>query len=192
MTVRPNTKELTMDFTWFTNTQFNGWINSRLATSICYLKFRSNLNCTESLISQAPMRKNINQFLICGMIEERPTLTILIKSSNTEWTKLQNWKKKSKQLWEWQMSWKHPSQLLKLSTPVPRIQNMLLAPWLKSCNRCMNPTIWPANWSMDFHTFTGNLGTDLSNISTTEDCSATFHPTTLLTAGCLWIWTVIS
>lgn len=91
-------RELTMVFMSFMNMLFNGLINSKLAMNIFFQKFKSNQNFLGSLISQEPMRKNTNQFPTFGTKEERFTLTILIKSFNTEWIKQPNLKKKNKQL----------------------------------------------------------------------------------------------
>ena len=98
-----NMKELTMVFMLFTNMLFNGLIKSKLAMNTFFQKFKLNLNFLVSLILLELMKKNMNQFPTFGMKEERFTLTILIKSSNTEWMKQPNSKKKNRQLWEWQM-----------------------------------------------------------------------------------------
>jgi len=77
---------------------FNGLINSKLAMNTFFQKFKLNLNFLVSLILLELMKKNMNQFPTFGMKEERFTLTILIKSSNTEWMKQPNSKKKNRQL----------------------------------------------------------------------------------------------
>jgi len=99
---RPNMKELTMVFTWYMNTLFNGLINSKLVMNTFFRRFKSNLKFLVSLTSLEPMKKNTNQFPTFGMKEEKFTLMISTKSSNTEWMKQPNSKKKSNQLWEWQ------------------------------------------------------------------------------------------
>lgn len=192
MTDKPNTKEHTMDCTWFTNMPWNGWISLRLVMNICCLKFRSSLNCMVNSISQVLMRKSMSQFPICGMKEERFILIRLKKFSSTEWMKPPSSKKKNKQLSESQM-------YLKLQKPssislkqVLRILNMQHAPWLRFFNRSTNLTTWLASWWMDFLTFTDLVGTDHLSTLTIEDCSVTFHHITLLTAECSSIWTVTS
>jgi len=51
-----------------------------------------------SMISQELIKKNMNQFQIFGMKEEKFILIKLKKSFNTEWMKLQNQNNKNKQL----------------------------------------------------------------------------------------------
>ena len=95
---RPNMKELTMVFTLSTNMLFNGLINSKLVMNTFFQKFKSNLNFSVSLISQELMKNNTNQFPTFGMKEEKFTLMISTKSSNSEWMKQPNSKKKNNQL----------------------------------------------------------------------------------------------
>lgn len=99
---KPNIKELTMVFTWYMNTLFNGLINSKLVMNTFFQRFKSNLNFLASLISLEPTKKNTNLFPTFGMKEEKFTLMISTKSSNSEWMKQPNSKKKNNQLWEWQ------------------------------------------------------------------------------------------
>lgn len=100
MIEKQNMKELTMDFTLFQNMQFNGLINLKLAMNIFFQKFKSNLNSLVSLISQELTKTNMNLFLTFGMKEEKFISIKSKKSSNIEWTKLPNSKKKNKLLLE--------------------------------------------------------------------------------------------
>jgi len=95
---RPNMKELTMVFTLSTNMLFNGLINSKLVMNTFFQRFKSNLNFLASLISLEPTKKNTNLFPTFGMKEEKFTLMISTKSSNSEWMKQPNSKKKNNQL----------------------------------------------------------------------------------------------
>ena len=93
-----NTRELIMVFMSFMNMLFNGLINSKLVMNTFFQKFKSNLNFSVSLISQELMKNNTNQFPTFGMKEEKFTLMISTKSSNSEWMKQPNSKKKNNQL----------------------------------------------------------------------------------------------
>lgn len=138
----------------------------------------------ESLISLVRMRKNMRQFLIFGMKEEKSILTRSKKFSSTEWTKQQNSKNKSKLLSESPMFSKLQNQSLTSLTQVWKTPNMLPVLWHKYSIKYMSQITWSANLSMDFHNSTDRAGINPSNISTIADFSAIFHHTTLPIAEC--------
>lgn len=181
-----------MDFTLFTNTQLNGWTSSNLAISTYFLKFRSSRIFTESSTSLEHIRRSTNRFLTFGMREEKFISIKSIKFWSSEWIIKLNFKKKKKQPSELLTSWKTPNQSFKLSTLESKIPSTRPAPWLKSYNKFTNQIIWFVNLSMVSPTSSDLAGTDPSSTSTTEDYSATFHPTTSPIAECLSTWTDIN
>lgn len=181
-----------MDFTWFTNTQLNGWTSSSLAMNTYFLKFRSSRIFMENSTLLEHTKKSTNQFLTFGMREEKFTSIKSIKCWSSEWTIKLNFKKKKKQPSELLTSWKTPNQSFKLSTLESKIPSTRPAPWLKSYSKFTNQIIWFVNSSMVSPTSSDLAGTDRSSTSTTEDYSVTFHPTTSPIVECLSIWTGIN